>query len=61
MREVAASMATADFVAEALRAFFESATTIYGSRCSRQADNPGLTAVQTVGRDRATERQTPVR
>lgn len=60
MRAAAASMATADFVSGAVRAFLDSADDglwFQMLTVIRQADDPGLTAVQTILRWVATERQ----
>jgi hypothetical protein len=60
MRAAAASMATADFVAGAVRAFIDSADDDLWFQMLtviRKVDDPGLTAVQTILKWVATERQ----
>ncbi|MBN9007528.1 MAG: hypothetical protein J0H40_19195 [Rhizobiales bacterium] len=60
MRAADASMATAEFVAGAIRAFIDSADDDLWFQMLtviRKADDPGLTAVQTILKWVATERQ----
>ncbi|RTL92991.1 MAG: hypothetical protein EKK31_32975 [Hyphomicrobiales bacterium] len=60
MRAADASMTTADFVAGAVRAFIDSADDDLWFQMLtviRKADDPGLTAVQTILKWVATERQ----
>ena len=61
MRAAAASVTTSDFGAGAVRAFLDSAYDDLWFQMLTPADDPGLTAVQTVLKWVATERQTPVR
>jgi hypothetical protein len=59
-RAAAASMTTADFVAGAVRAFIDSADDDLWFQMltvMRKAEDPGLTAVQTILKWVATERQ----
>jgi hypothetical protein len=63
MRAAAASMATEDFVAGAVRTFLDSADDDLWFQMLtviRKADDPGLAAVQTILKWVATERQIAV-
>jgi len=63
MRAAAVSMTTAAFVAGAVRAFVDSADDDLWFQMltvMRKAEDPGLTAVQTILKWVATERQSPV-